>query len=144
MPLNNELATCVKVDDELGLVFGFAIVCKKDGKPYVDVHNDHIPEDSMLKAASEFMTNSRVAADMHQWDDNRNPIKKGSIVFAFPLTTEIAKALDIKTSTTGLLIAMKPSDPRILEKFKTGVYTGFSIGGQYVESEVVDAAVLQE
>jgi hypothetical protein len=51
-------------------------------------------------------------------------------VFAFPLTTEIAKSLGITTKQTGLLIAMRPSES-VLSKFKDGTYTGFSIGGGY-------------
>lgn len=125
----------VKVDEELGLVFGFAIVCKTGGKDYYDLHNDHIPEESMMRAATDFMLKSRMAGDMHERDQEDAPVAKGNVVFAFPLTTDVAKSLDINTDTTGLLIAMKPDDPEILGKFKSGVYTGFSIGGSYVENE---------
>lgn len=125
----------VKVDDGLGLVFGFAIICKKDGEDYYDLHDDHAPEESMLEAATDFMLKSRVAGDMHERDDEDNPVAAGNVVFAFPLTTDIAKSLNITTNTTGLLIAMKPDDPKVLEKFKSGEYTGFSIGGSYVENE---------
>lgn len=124
-----ETATILKVDDSLGLVFGFAIVCKQNGEDYVDLQDDHIPEDVMLKAAAEFMSDSRVAADMHQWDEDGNPIKAGSVVFAFPLTTDIAKSLNIETKQTGLLIAMKPDSEETLKKFRDGTYKGFSIGG---------------
>lgn len=124
-----ETATILKVDDSLGLIFGFAIVCKQNGEDYVDLQDDHIPEDVMLKAAAEFMSDSRVAADMHQWDDDGNPIKTGSVVFAFPLTTDIAKSLNIETKQTGLLIAMKPDSEETLKKFRDGTYKGFSIGG---------------
>lgn len=125
----------VKVDDELGLVFGFAIVCNKGGDPYYDLHNDHIPEDSMLHAATDFMLKSRAITEMHERDDGGDPVTKGTVVFSFPLTAEVAKSLNIQTEMTGLLIAMKPDDKSILEKFKTGEYTGFSIGGAYGESE---------
>lgn len=117
-----------KVDEALGLVFGFAIVCKVDGEPYVDVQNDHIPEDAMLKAGADFMLNSRVAKEMHEGD------KIGDVVFAFPLTEDIAKALDIATKKTGLLIAMKPS-AGVLAKFKSGELAGFSIGGRRIKDE---------
>lgn len=110
-----------KVDDELGLVFGFGMVCSKNGRPYVDLQDDFIPEHSMLKAAVGFMSTDRVQGDMHAKAD-------GQVVFAFPLTAEIAKSLDIQTQTTGLLVAIKPSPP-VLAKFKSGEYTGFSIGG---------------
>ncbi len=118
----------MKVDETLGLVFGFAIICKEDGEPYFDVQKDHIPEDAMLKAAAEFMEDSRVASEMHDGSDIAR------VVFAFPLTEDIAKSPDIQTARTGLLIAMKPAAD-VLEKFVSGEYTGFSIGGVRVEDE---------
>lgn len=132
------MADFIKVDEQLGLVFGFAIVCKQNGEPYFDLHGDHIPEDAMLKASTDFMLNSRMAGDMHGRDENKQPIAKGSVVFAFPLTEEVAKALDIQTKQTGLLIAMKPDSEEVLDKFRNGEYTGFSIGGSYVTTEEVD------
>lgn len=125
-------AKVLKVDDSLGLVFGWAIVCKQDGDAYFDTQGDHIPEDSMLAALADFMQHSRVAKDMHEGDEI------GPIVFAWPLTTEIAKAMGIETSTTGLMIAMKPPAD-ILAKFRNGDYTGFSIGGRRLVDEEVAA-----
>lgn len=132
------MAEFIKVDEELGLVFGFAIVCKQNGKEYFDLHGDHIPEDSMLKAATDFMLNSRIAGEMHGRDEDHKPVVKGSVVFAFPLTQEVAKALDIETKQTGLLIAMKPHSKDILDKYRSGEYTGFSIGGSYVTTVEVE------
>ena len=123
-------AEVTKVDEDLGLVMGFAIVCTEDGDPYFDVQGDHIPEDSMLKAATDFMIHSRVAKEMHTGD------AAGSVVFAFPLTADIAESMGITTKKTGLMIAMKP-DEDMLEKFRSGEYTGFSIGGVRVEDEEV-------
>lgn len=120
----------VKVDEGLGLVFGFAIICKRDGKDYFDVQDDHIPEAAMLEAATDFMLHSRVSKDMHVGGAD------GTVVFAFPLTSDIAKALEIESKQTGLLIAMKPSAD-VLGKFRDGTYTGFSIGGQRVKDEDV-------
>lgn len=122
-----------KVDNKLGLVFGFAIVCKQDGKKYFDLQDHHIPEDAMLKSATDFMLNSRVSKDMHRGSED------GQVVFAFPLTTDIAKALDITTKKTGLLIAMKPSK-KVLAKFESGEYTGFSIGGFHHPGGLKDAS----
>lgn len=122
--------TCevMKTDDSLGLVFGLAVVCLEDGKPYFDSYGDHVPEDVMLKHAADFMANSRVSTDMHARADGA-PVPDGTVVFAFPLTTEIAKALGIETlKRSGLLIGMKPS-PEVFAKFKSGEYTGFSLGG---------------
>lgn len=111
---------------------GWAIVCKKDGIDYFDVQGDHIPEQSMLEAATDFMMNSRVIKDMHRGE----PLS-GSIVFAFPMTTEVAKAFNVETNQTGLMIAMRPDNEQILQKFKTGEYTGFSIGGSRIQDEEV-------
>ena len=121
-----------KVDEDQGLVMGFAIVSTVDGADYYDVQGDHIPESSMLAAATDFMKNSRVAKEMHDGD----PV--GDIVFAWPLTSDIAKAFGIETKKTGLMIAMKPSSDALLEKFRSGEFTGFSIGGFRVEDEDAD------
>ncbi len=85
----------------------------------------------MLKASADFMQHSRVAKDMHAGD------QVGDVVFAFPLTTEIAKSLGIKTKKTGLLIGMKP-DAETLKKYVSGDYTGFSIGGKRITDEEVE------
>jgi hypothetical protein len=128
-------AQVFKVDEALGLVFGWAIVSKENGENYFDLQGDHIPEDAMLKAATDFMQNSRMAGDMHERAEGE-PVESGTVVFAFPLTTDIAKAMGIETKKTGLMIAMRP-DPDVLGKFKSGEYTGFSIGGNRgVDEEV--------
>jgi hypothetical protein len=127
---DSDIVKCsvAKVDKRLGLVFGFAIVSKQDGNEYFDLQGDHIPEGAMLEAATDFMLHSRVAKEMHVGSE------KGTVVFAFPLTTDIAKALDIQTKTTGLLIAMKPT-AEVLGKYADGTYTGFSIGGSRITDE---------
>lgn len=120
-----------KVDDKLGLVMGYAIVCEVDGEPYYDLNIDydgqrvpeHIPESTMLKCAADFMLNSRLGNEMHSGPD------KGTYVFAFPLTKDIAKAMGIETRKTGLLVAYKPP-PDVLAKFMDGTYRGFSIEGR--------------
>lgn len=123
-----KFAQVLKVDDSHGLVLGWAIVCKRDGKDYVDLQNDIIPEDVMLSAAVDFMASPRVAKEMHEGEP------KGSILFAFPMTEDIAKAFGIETKTSGLMVAMKPDSPEMLAKFKDGTYTGFSIGGSIQET----------
>jgi hypothetical protein len=129
-------AQVFKVNDELGLVFGFGIVSTEKGEPYFDKQGDHIPEDAMLEAATDFMLNSRVSGDMHEKDEDGNAQVDGQVVFAFPLTSEVAKAFEIETPRTGLMVAIKPS-PDVLAKFKEGQYTGFSIGGTRIEDEEV-------
>lgn len=132
-----------KIDDSLGLVFGYAIVCKVDGEDYYDLNIDknddgsfervpeHIPESSMLKAAMDFMETARPGNEMHKGDD------VGSYLFAFPLTTDIAKAFGIATRTTGLMVAYKPP-AAVFAKFKNGTYKGFSIEGRRVSAKTQD------
>ena len=121
-----------KVDENLGLVLGYAIVCTEGEAPYFDLHGDHIPDDEMLAATTDFMLKSRDAKEMHVGDVS------GKIVFAWPLTKEIAKAFNITTPKTGLLIAMKPDNPETLAKFADGTFTGFSIGGRRGTEDLVD------
>lgn len=122
----------LKVDESLGLVMGYAIISKQKGEDYFDLHGDHIPEESMLKAAVEFMSGDRIVGDMHQ------TVEGGSVVFAWPMTTEIAKAFGLETETTGLMIAIKPESQKTLEKFRSGEYNGFSIGGtRIIDEELV-------
>lgn len=116
-------AEVVKVSEELGLVFGMAIICKVDGEDYYDLQGDHIPEDAMLKAVTDFMQHSRASKEMHRGE------RDGDVVFAFPLTQEIADAMEITTKRTGWLVGMRPS-PDVLAKYRDGTYTGFSIGGK--------------
>ena len=119
----------LKIDESLGLVFGFAIVCQKDGSPYYDLQGDHVSESEMLKASLDFMENSQIVDEMHDQDD------KGTVIFAFPLSSDIAKEMDIETTRTGLVIGMKPSE-NILAKYKSGEYKGFSIGGTAIRKPV--------
>ena len=123
-----------KADESLGLVFGWGIICKVDGEEYFDLQDDSIPEEVMLDAVTDFMKSDRVAMDMHMGTD---AILPGRIVHSFPLTEDIAKAYDIVTKQTGWMVAMQPEDADVLNKFASGEYTGFSIGGACIESEVI-------
>ncbi len=125
---NIQKASVCKVDSGLGLVFGWGIICKENGEDHFDTQGDHIPEDVMVESTSEFMQKSRAAHDMHRGE------KHGDIVHSFPLTTDIAEAMGIKTEKTGWMVAMKPSEA-ILAKYADGTYKGFSIGGScaYIE-----------
>lgn len=116
-------STILKVDDSLGLVFGYAMVCKIDGEEHFDLQGHHIPEETMTRVLAKFMQEGAIAKEMHSGD----PV--GKFVFAFPMTTDIAKSLDITVKQTGALVAMKPDNQSTLQKFTSGVFTGFSIGG---------------
>lgn len=127
-----------KVDEALGIVFGWAIVCKVDGQDYYDLNVDkggervpeHITEDAMLKATIDFMSGSRAGNEMHAGPD------KGTFVCAWPMTSEIAKAMGITTNKTGLMVAYRPPAD-VLAKFVSGEYTGFSIEGARLASREI-------
>jgi phage head maturation protease len=149
--------TVAKVDKKLGLVVGYAIVCKvknADGafEDYYDtgsvdpatgeVYSDHITEEAMLEGVTEFMKSSaRVATEMHEREVDENgdqvlddegraiPVQKGTIVHSFPLTEDIANSLGIAVEKTGWIVAMQP-DPEVLKKFESGELRQFSIGGR--------------
>ena len=124
----------LKFDEELGLVMGWAIVCKEGGEDYYDLQGDHIPEDSMMKAAADFMESERTSEAMHDGDP------AGTVVFAWPLTEDVAKACNLQTTRTGLLIGVRPN-AAMLKRFRDGELTGFSIGGTRItDEEVTDAA----
>lgn len=132
----------LKVDSKLGLVFGWGIICSKRDpetkirEPYFDLDSppDHIPTESMLKAATDFAVESQLTDEMHDEEPD------GRVVFHFPLTAEVMKAYGIECDTEGWMVAAKPS-PRVFGKFEDGTYTGFSIGGRRIEDVPADEAV---
>ena len=135
-------ARIVKIDESLDLVFGWAIVCKVNGEEYYDLNVDragehagervpeHIPEDAMLKGAFGLMEVGAPGNEMHAGPD------AGHYPFVFPMTSDIAKAMGIETEKTGLMVAYKPP-AAVLAKFVDGTYTGFSIEGSRLKSEMV-------
>lgn len=143
----------LNVDEEHGLVFGYAIVSKTresfDGEfeEYFDLNVDqegvhkgkrvpeHITEDAMFKAAVEAAdTGLQMSGNVqHEGDD------VGSYYFMLPVTEEMAKALDWQVKKTGLVVGYHPADDEVLQKFKDGTLTGFSIEGERVEYEEVEA-----
>ncbi len=135
-------AQILKVSTELGLIFGFAMICKVQDEqgnffPYNDTDDDQFDELGMLEAVTEFAMTKRVACDMHARDEDGQPVQDGGVIHHFPMTEEIAKALGIITPRTGLLVALRPDNPETLEKARRGEYTGFSIGGVVIEAEEV-------
>lgn len=123
----------LKVNEDLGLVFGWGMICTKNGEPYYDLGgiaspgvSDHIPEPVMLSAATDFMVHSRTLDDSHDFEDH------GTVVHSMPMTKEIAEVYGLEIGdTTGWMVAVRPA-PDVLSKFKDGTYKGFSIGGTIV------------
>ena len=112
-----------KVDEGLGLVFGWAIISEVNGDPYVDTQDDYIPSDVAMTAIAKYMEGDRVAKTMHVGE------RTGTVTMAYPMESSIMKSLGIQSDRTGVIIAMKPDTTAQLAKFADGTYSGFSIGG---------------
>lgn len=114
----------VKGSDRDGIIYGYAMISKTNGVPFIDSQGDVIPETAMVRASIKFMedTNRAVGLEHKQTEG-------GKVVFAFPLTDEIKKAFDIDCPVSGLLVGIKPANKETYEQFKRGELTGFSIGG---------------
>jgi hypothetical protein len=123
-----------KVHRGLGIVFGWAIACTVNGEPYIDLQKHHIPDEEMLSGSAVFMETLRTGGEMHRKDpETKEVVKRGTVIFAFPLTTEIAKAMGVQSRITGLMVGWKPDEDcreEILSKVESGEYAAFSIGGK--------------
>lgn len=141
----------ISVDEGLGLVFGYAIVCKVrndetgEFEDYYDLNIDadgvhkgervpeHITEEAMLDCSFDMAKAEVVPGnEMHAGPD------VGRHIFLLPVTEDMAKSLDWVVKRTGLVVGYYPNDPDVLAKFKSGEYTGFSIEGariEYIEEE---------
>ena len=125
-------AELVKVSDSLGLVFGWGMISTiNKGAEYFDTQGHSLPHDAMLRASVDFMLGGRKHGEMHIRGDDGEAINKGAVLFAMPIIPEILEAFEWTSPTTGLAIAAKPDDPKILAKFRDGTYRGFSIEGSF-------------
>jgi hypothetical protein len=119
----------VKVDEPLGIVFGWGMITDVDGEPYYDLDNLHIDSELMMKGTSEFMETERISNDSHTENDI------GIVIHSFPLTPETALAMGVFSKINGWMVGVKP-DKENLEKYASGEYKGFSIEGEgIVEDE---------
>ena len=141
-----------RLNDDTGLVEDYYDTgYEQDGEWY----HDHIPEGAMLSAALKYADSNRVAGDMHKAAAGQplhpkliapvgpasDPYAKvevrGDVPFLFPLTSEIAAALEITSKSYGLLSGIRPDDA-LREEFVAGNYTGFSIGGLRIRDRVLE------
>jgi hypothetical protein len=128
--MSDVLVRIIKAEAEQPLVYGWGSVCKvRDSAgqfvDYWDTDNESFPEDVTEKAWRGFMKNARHMDVMH----DEKPM--GRVVYAMPMTEEIAKSFGVLDSLkqTGVMVGVEVTDPEVLGKFRSGEYTGFSIGG---------------
>lgn len=125
----------IKVSAQQRLVFGWGMVCTKNGELYFDTDNQAVPEDVALQAWKEFMlSGQRTLKAMHAG------VEVGQVIFAFPMLTDIAKSLGFENlPQTGILAGVYVEDDDVLQKYVTEVYKGFSIGGRATWEDVPNA-----
>jgi hypothetical protein len=107
------------------IAFGWAIVSTVNGVDYVDLQGDHIPEDVLLESMVKF-ADVRVGKTMHF-----GPVT-GKVLFMFPMLDDIANALGIYSTKTGMIIGMQVGED-VIKKIEDGTFKGFSMGGWFSE-----------
>lgn len=106
----------------LGLYFAWGAFCKVDGAPFVDSHGDVIPEDDMVAAALSLAEAGKL--NLEHTEDAR-----GSVPLVFPLVSDVAKALGIESTRSGLIVGFRP-DATLAKAIDAGEVTEMSIEGR--------------
>ena len=127
-----------KVDDSTRTVYGWASVIEKDGGVVTDSQGDQITPDELVKAAHDFMLNSRTGGLMHLSHADGRPYEGGCVVESLVLTKAVQKAMGIDLGKSGWFIGYKVADPEIWALVKGGAFKDFSIGGSGVRVPVED------
>lgn len=87
-----------KFNEEQRLVYGWAYVSTVKGEISLDHSGEYIRPDELVKAATNFMLDVRVAKAMHTGS------QIGEIVHSLPVTKEIATSLGITSDREGWII----------------------------------------
>jgi hypothetical protein len=116
-------AQVLKADEDAKIVWGWAYVATVDGEVSLDHSGEYVSPETLVKAATNFMMNTRVSKVNHTGE------KDGDIVHSLPVTKELAEALGIQTNREGWIIGVRVS-PTTLQKVQSGLLTSFSIGGR--------------
>jgi hypothetical protein len=118
-------ATVAKLDEALGVVFGYAVASTVDGgqSPHVDLQGDAVVGgDELIKVALGFAEAGAQSDVMHDC------IKDGWVPFVMPLNAETKKAFKLEGDVEGIAIGMKPS-AETFKRFQSGELAAFSIFG---------------
>ena len=133
-----KLESLLKYDAELGIALGWAVVCKERDSEgawqrHFDTQGDAVSETGLLKASADFAAGAvRPSKVQHEGQ----PV--GSVVWSFPLTSDVQAALGIQCDKAGLLVGIKPDSAELLDQVQSGALGMFSIGGAYGATEVVE------
>lgn len=117
-----------KMDFEKRLVYGFASVIEKDGQTVVDYHGDTIEEETLLKAAHDFIVNHRAAKVMH------NGVQVGEFVESAFFSKDVQISLKMDLGFVGWWVCLKVTDETAWQQIKSGELKMFSIGGTAIRT----------
>lgn len=118
-----------KTDDDKRLVFGWASIVTKDGKPVVDLQGDYIDAETIEKAAYDYVTKSRQGGYEHHRDGD-NPKHVSDMVESIVITDEKKRALGLPDDfPEGWWTGYKVHDDDVWQQVKDGKITGFSVHG---------------
>jgi len=117
-------ADILKSDEDQRLVYGWASIILENGEPVTDSQGDIISESDLIKAAHNYISQYREAKEMHSGG------QIGEVVESLVFTKDVQDALGISLGKIGWFIGVKINDQDLFNKFKTGEYSMFSIGGR--------------
>jgi hypothetical protein len=116
-------ADVIEFSEDQRIVWGWGSVTTVKGKDLVDIQNDVIESEELVRATSEFMEDVRTAKAMH--DGNA----VGTVLHSLPLTYELAETLGLQTEKEGWIVGVKINDDGVWARVKSGELGAFSIGG---------------
>ena len=119
-----------KVDPDQQMIFGWASVVTKDGKPIVDKQGDIIPVDELERAFYHYVLFSRNQGHMH------TKTGVGRLIECMVFTAEKQKALGIDLGMEGAWVGFLVDDPEVWAAHKRGELPELSIGGFSVPVEM--------
>lgn len=129
----------VKADRPMdqGLAWGWASVIQKGGQTVTDHQGDQIDTDELVKAAHDFVLNSRTGGHMHLYKSvGGEPVKVADVVESMVFTPELQKALGINLEKVGWLLGYQVHDPVVKADIASGKLKSLSIGGRGMRKEV--------
>jgi cation transport regulator ChaB len=131
---SGKIVKAVETEEDEGIVFGWASVMTKGGKPVKDDEDEIILPEDIEKAAYEFVINYRDQSDTHLY------IGVGILCESMVLTKAKQEMLGIDLGMEAWWVGFKVNKanfPEVWEKIKKGEYPMFSIGG-FAEKEEYD------
>ena len=120
-----------KADAPQRLIFGWASVIEKDGKPVEDLQGDVIDEPEMERAFYEFVEDARNAGEMHE----RYGDDVGKLVECVVFTKEKQRTLGIDLGKVGCWLGFRLA-PDVFKRVQSGELSMLSIGGTGSREEV--------